>query len=608
MCTDLATDRTVQMGSDIYIPYVFGNITFLLSSYSISPIDTHTLKLVFNGQLIEHFPHILDQIYLKEEWKRDFIRASVRGAEDEPFFAPIFSIVSENGYCIYPDEVVIYNHEGRVIESRLDPSVSFLIAPESFPRMNASPLKTSDWYVLFFGRHNVCLANPKLLTLPFSLQIKIHHYAFNLVDNQLQWKLPIIFPFVCLRLQGFTHENTATLALSEDSQLTFVSPVKSKTFYGLENRTSSVLPQELVNARLSSGGPIDTVQLNNLDSEPKGFNKLVGLIFDANYEQREALAISTKIGKSPIPLSLYSHLHNAGVLSMPIATTFVTNNTQDNMRLIIECQIEGFTTVETETITIGPHKQERIDHKPALATRGNLPPETCTASLKIDVVRATERGQIREFSKTHPVRLLAKDTMVWTVSLPTGISQNLAQYIACWVRPRDHGVDELVAKAVHRHSYGTRFTGYQENIEGVREQVKALYEELCEMPLNYISRTHAFGNDATQTIQRVLFPKQTLRCHGNCIDLTVLMASLLENIGLNPIIALMPHHAFLGWETQQDAENYDFLESTAIGKQAFYDACLAGTEKYEEFKHNSNSKLINIRKMRMRGILPMMSH
>ena len=77
--------------------------------------------------------------------------------------------------------------------------------------------------------------------------------------------------------------------------------------------------------------------------------------------------------------------------------------------------------------------------------------------------------------------------------------------------------------------------------------------------------------------QRVRLPRQALEeGQANCIDGTVLFASLLEAVSLSPAIVIVPGHAFVAWETWSDSGKWRHLETTVIGSKDFDAACAAG--------------------------------
>src|SRR5262249_3513024 len=132
----------------------------------------------------------------------------------------------------------------------------------------------------------------------------------------------------------------------------------------------------------------------------------------------------------------------------------------------------------------------------------------------------------------------------------------------------------FLRKVAARHPDQT-LPGYQGTTEGVVAQVKAAYEALkSDVDLTYINSTIAFSPEDTLAVQRVRLPRESLtRGAANCIDGTVLLASILEAVSLNPAIVVVPGHAFLGWEEWEDSATWRYVETTMIASQPFEAAC-----------------------------------
>jgi hypothetical protein len=121
--------------------------------------------------------------------------------------------------------------------------------------------------------------------------------------------------------------------------------------------------------------------------------------------------------------------------------------------------------------------------------------------------------------------------------------------------------------------------------EYVRNIVKSLYDSVGDLEPKFSSETVDFGRSESQPMgQRIHYPKETLeQGRGNCIDSTVMFASLLEQIGLNPVIVIVPGHAFLGWETWENSNEYEYLEATMVGYSDFDTAYKTGTETERKY-------------------------
>ena len=70
--------------------------------------------------------------------------------------------------------------------------------------------------------------------------------------------------------------------------------------------------------------------------------------------------------------------------------------------------------------------------------------------------------------------------------------------------------------------------------------------------------------DAVAT-QKVQLPSEVLKQHsGMCIELTVLLASAVENIGLHTEIVIIPGHAFLGVATKADRTHFEYWDAVDV--------------------------------------------
>ncbi len=102
-------------------------------------------------------------------------------------------------------------------------------------------------------------------------------------------------------------------------------------------------------------------------------------------------------------------------------------------------------------------------------------------------------------------------------------------------------------------------------------QVQAAYEAVeAEINVQYVNSTIAFFPTDTVALQRVRLPRESLADGAaNCIDGTVLLASLLETMSLHPGIVVVPGHAFLGWEEWGGLNDWRFVETTMLGPHPF---------------------------------------
>jgi hypothetical protein len=95
--------------------------------------------------------------------------------------------------------------------------------------------------------------------------------------------------------------------------------------------------------------------------------------------------------------------------------------------------------------------------------------------------------------------------------------------------------------------------------------VWAIWYLLQRSKVTYSSITTVSDTREDLVSQAVRPLSQTLRTQqANCIDGTVLFASILRKIGIEPMIVLIPGHAFLGFYTDAQHTRKAFLETTML--------------------------------------------
>jgi hypothetical protein len=189
----------------------------------------------------------------------------------------------------------------------------------------------------------------------------------------------------------------------------------------------------------------------------------------------------------------------------------------------------------------------------------------------------------------------------------TGRVVDLSHYYGAWVTPHVEAVQARIRRAAD-HWPSRQIWGYQGTPESVPQQVAALYQALREAEIVYVNSVIDYGAPPGMFTQRTRLPRESLtQKSANCIDGTVLMASLLEGASLSPAIVLVPGHAFLAWETWRESGEWRYLETTLIGKADFDAACQAGQRQYEFHQRQSPAlvKRLPLHDLRARGFWPM---
>lgn len=145
----------------------------------------------------------------------------------------------------------------------------------------------------------------------------------------------------------------------------------------------------------------------------------------------------------------------------------------------------------------------------------------------------------------------------------------LPELTAAFVTPNHPRIEEITAKAgmfLKKWTSDPAFTGYQSrNPNVVKKQVAAIYAALQAENIAYRNPPASFERLG----QRVRMPYAVLEQKGGtCLDLSLLFASCLEAVGLNPLVIVITGHAFCGcWLEEQTFDDCAEDDISALTKR-----------------------------------------
>jgi hypothetical protein len=100
----------------------------------------------------------------------------------------------------------------------------------------------------------------------------------------------------------------------------------------------------------------------------------------------------------------------------------------------------------------------------------------------------------------------------------------------------------------------------------VIREVFAIWNVLQRDGVKYSSITTPSSQSSAVFSQHVRFPDESVKFgQANCADGTVLFASALYKLGINPVLVKIPGHMFLGFFTDAQRQQLAFVETTMIG-------------------------------------------
>ena len=245
----------------------------------------------------------------------------------------------------------------------------------------------------------------------------------------------------------------------------------------------------------------------------------------------------------------------------PLAVLTIANTSERPCVQNVTAEVVGWSTPVKQTLVLAAHETRQLRLAPDLLPRAYDNTEIRTAILKVQVSGALDEVN---FSKSQTVYVHSAFDLYW------GSKFSNAQFVARWVTPHDPAILRLVSSA-RAYAANGRLPGYeqepfteQQREQEVRREARALFEAFRHSGISYVSSIFTFG-DFTTEAQRIRLPAETLELHSaNCIDVSVAYAAAIENLGMAPVILIVPGHAFVGVRLAPQSPKILYLDLTVL--------------------------------------------
>ncbi len=351
-----------------------------------------------------------------------------------------------------------------------------------------------------------------------------------------------------------------------------------------------------------------------------------GISQDEALSETGAPRVKVELLTSIIPTA---YCHNLTANEFPLVQIAVDNSgpAGRDAQVYVRAYIERFTDEAVTSITVPRGQRSEIRLLPTLQLGACMTlTEVRPATLRVTVRQFGAGRELLLTDQTYPVHLQSYDTALLGIQTSDGSIVDLTDHLCAFVTPHLPDIETWLRKAADYHPQ-RRIVGYQgaKTIEEgrlvVREQVKAVFQVLKnDAGLVYVNAPLSLGKQRGHITQRVRLPLTSLnkdKSRANCIDGAVLYASLLELAGIDPLLAIVPGHAFVGWRIWQDVDDYEFLETTMTGTETFETAWQAGQKQYAQardrgffgrplFDRAGFARLIDVAQCRLRHTYPLL--
>lgn len=184
---------------------------------------------------------------------------------------------------------------------------------------------------------------------------------------------------------------------------------------------------------------------------------------------------------------------------------------------------------------------------------------------------------------------------------------------AAYVNENHPFVDEVLAEALDSGDTDS-FAGYQGSADDVLLEMEAVWNALQRRGFAYSSITRASAQDKDLFTQHVRLVGDAVKTsQANCVDGSVLMASVFQKLGLDSFLVSVPGHMFVGVYLDPNGDEFACVETTMLGTSDFVDAVEAGNQQFAEHEeallaedgNDPRYSLVEITAAREIGILPL---
>ncbi len=193
---------------------------------------------------------------------------------------------------------------------------------------------------------------------------------------------------------------------------------------------------------------------------------------------------------------------------------------------------------------------------------------------------------------------------------------NLMFMFAAYANENHPQIDQILKEAKDT-GLCQQFLGYQASSKEVVQQVNAIWVALQRRRITYSSITDTTPSRGVH-VQHVRFLDESINMtQANCVDGSVLFASVLRKIGIRTALVLVPEHCYVAFYPQESSEPDELpigIETTMLGKKAsLAEAVNAATITREDSLQKNAAKfaqedsgfmLVDLGEVREAGIMP----
>jgi hypothetical protein len=267
--------------------------------------------------------------------------------------------------------------------------------------------------------------------------------------------------------------------------------------------------------------------------------------------------------KEPDPYLLGDQFGLVGVsIKAPKANSQVTITLKEN-ELMAAATWSGELAEEGKDYSIAPKMNYKFDR---LRKVTQQVPMNVAFEVEVDGESAgekTETLQVRSINDC-PFAVSNSEETLDEENASAG-STEMGWMFAAYVNENHPMLDKVLQEALETKIVSAFRVTTHEHDETLK-QVFAIWSALQKRGIQYSSTTTTPGGSETVKSQYVRFVDQSLaNTQANCVDGSVLLASILRKISIEPFLVTVPGHMYVGFYLGAGKSQFVALETTVIG-------------------------------------------
>lgn len=312
-------------------------------------------------------------------------------------------------------------------------------------------------------------------------------------------------------------------------------------------------------------GDTETTNGQKIDPEQTIANpKIVDDEFENLYWEQIAFVDNVLYPSAMIGLATYTGERTKviEILNRPLGITIASPDSSLRIRYEIECADKRFFDKVSNTIVYN-QPNERISITPEIPWNYDaLTKNELSTPLSITYRIFGEGNQQMEVTKQITLRSVNDCVLSFK-------DMDLHDLFAAYINEEHPEIDPILREGINT-GIVDGWRGYQEGEEMVHRQVAAIWQALHNRGIKYSDISTNTENSSELMSQAVRTIDKSLRTNqANCVDGSVLFASILRRIGIKTHLVLIPGHAYLAYQpSEKNEKQLAYVETTLLGSRS----------------------------------------